>query len=71
VTLRFVVGAGEAGERLDRALSDLAGVPRAQVRRWIDDGRVRLGGKIVRASRAVVEGDELEAEPPEVRRGPW
>ncbi|MBW2316662.1 MAG: RluA family pseudouridine synthase [Deltaproteobacteria bacterium] len=66
MTLRFVVGAGEAGERLDRALSDLAGVPRAQVRRWIDDGRVRLGGKIVRASRAVVEGDELEAEPPEV-----
>jgi len=66
VTLRFVVGAGEAGERLDRALSGLAGVPRAQARRWIDDGRVRLGGKIVRASRAVVEGDELEAEPPEV-----
>ena len=66
MTLRFVVGTGEAGERLDRALSDLAGVPRAQVRRWIDDGRVRLGGKIVRASRAVVEGDELEAEPPEV-----
>ena len=66
MTLRFVVGAGEAGERLDRALSGLAGVPRAQARRWIDDGRVRLGGKIVRASRAVVEGDELEAEPPEV-----
>jgi len=63
--LRFVVGEGEAGQRLDRALSDFAGVPRAQVRRWIDEGRVRLAGVSVRASRVVTEGDEIEAEPPE------
>jgi len=63
--LRFVVGEAEAGQRLDRALSGLACVPRAQARRWIDEGRVRLGGQAVRASRAVVEGDEIEAVPPE------
>jgi len=63
--LRFVVGEAEAGQRLDRALSDLAGVPRAQVRRWIDEGRVRLAGASVRAARLVGEGDEIAAEPPE------
>jgi len=63
--LRFVVGEAEAGQRLDRALSDLAGVPRAQVRRWIDEGRVRLAGASVRAARLVGEGDEIDAEPPE------
>lgn len=63
--LRFVVGDGEAGQRLDRALSELAGVPRSQARRWIDEGRVRLGGRGARASRVVAEGDEIEAEPPE------
>jgi len=63
--LHFVVGESEAGQRLDRALSDLAGVPRSQARRWIDQGRVRLEGKVVRASRAVVAGEQVEAEPPD------
>jgi len=63
--LQFVVGESEAGTRLDRALSDLAGVPRAQARRWIDEGRVRLDGRPARASRAVREGARVEAEPPE------
>jgi len=63
--LQFVVGESEAGTRLDRALSLLAGIPRAQARRWIDDGRVRLDGRPARASRAVREGARVEAEPPE------
>ncbi len=64
-TLRFLVEEGEAGERLDRALAALAGVPRAQARRWIDEGRVHVAGAVVRASRRVAEGDEIEARPPE------
>jgi 23S rRNA pseudouridine1911/1915/1917 synthase len=63
--LRFVVDEACAGQRLDRALAELAGVPRAQARRWIDEGRVRLAGRPARASRAVAEGDAIEAEPPE------
>jgi 23S rRNA pseudouridine1911/1915/1917 synthase len=63
--MRFLIGEGEAGERLDRALAAVAGVARAQARRWIDEGRVRLDGRVVRAARRVAMGDELEANPPE------
>jgi len=47
------------------ALAALAGVPRAQARRWIDAGRVRLGGATCRASQRVKEGDWLAACAPE------
>jgi len=63
--MRFLIGESEAGERLDRALAAVAGVARAQARRWIDEGRVRLDGRPVRAARRVAMGDELEADPPE------
>ena len=63
--LRFVVGEAEAGQRLDRALAELAGISRAQARRWIDDGRVTLGSAVARASRHVAFGDALDARPPE------
>jgi len=63
--MRFLIGEGEAGERLDRALAAVAGVARAQARRWIDEGRVRLDGRVVRAARRVALGDEVEADPPE------
>ncbi len=59
------MGEAEADERLDRALSALAGVPRAQVQRWIDRGLVRWNAAPARASQRVAEGDTLEAEPPE------
>ena len=52
-------------ERLDRALAAVAGVARAQARRWIDEGRVRLDGRPVRAARRVAMGEELEANPPD------
>ena len=61
----FVVGEAEAGERLDRALAVLAGVPRAQVRRWIEAGRVTRNGAPIRASQRAGLGDRLEADPPE------
>ena len=47
----FVVGEDEAGQRLDLALAAAAGQPRAQVRRWIDEGRVRLNERALEADR--------------------
>ncbi len=61
----MVAGEAEAGQRLDQVLASGAGVARAQVRRWIDEGHVTLGGKVVRASRRVEAGDRIEAAPPE------
>ncbi len=63
--LRFVVGEAEDGHRLDVALAALAGVPRAQARRWIDAGRVRLEGAPARPAQGVRAGQTLEAEPTE------
>ncbi len=60
---RFAVGEETAGERLDSALAELAGIARAQARRWIDAGCVR--GE-TRPARRVREGDLLEVEPPEL-----
>jgi 23S rRNA pseudouridine1911/1915/1917 synthase len=64
-TLSFLVGEAETGERVDRALAALAGVPRARAQRWIDEGHVRLDGRPARAAQRVREGARLEAEPPE------
>jgi 23S rRNA pseudouridine1911/1915/1917 synthase len=59
---RFVVSEDDAGERLDSALAELAGVARAQARRWIDAGCVRGEARRARRVRA---GDVLEVEPPD------
>jgi 23S rRNA pseudouridine1911/1915/1917 synthase len=61
----FVVGEEEADLRLDLALAAASGRPRAQVRRWIDEGRVRMNAAPARASQRVHAGDVLEADPPE------
>ncbi len=63
--MRFLAGEDEAGDRLDRALARLAGVPRAQARRWIDEERVQVDGRGGRASQRVRPGERIEAEPPE------
>lgn len=63
---RYAVPESLVGARVDVALAEAAGIPRAQARRWIDDGRVRLAGSPCRASQRVCEGDVLEATPPEV-----
>jgi len=50
----------EAGLRLDVAVaSHLEDVSRAQVRRWIDEGRVRIEGGAARPSRVCREGDSI------------
>lgn len=63
--LQWVVGEDEADQRLDQVLAGLAGVTRAQARRWIDGDRVRLDGKPVRASRKLLAGSRIEADPPD------
>ena len=61
----FVVGEEEAGSRLDLALANASGVSRAQVRRWIEAGRVRLNADACRPGQRVRAGDTLEADPPQ------
>ncbi len=63
--LAFVVGDEEAGQRVDSALAELAGLSRSQARRWIDEGRVRLDAKPCRRSQRVRSGAVIEASPPE------
>ena len=48
------------------ALAGLAGRPRSQVRRWLEDKRVCLNGAPCRASQRVALGDVIEADPPPV-----
>ncbi len=61
--LEFVVDEGAAGLRIDVALADLSGVSRAQVRRWIDAGKVRIAGRAVRPSRRLAVGETIQARP--------
>jgi 23S rRNA pseudouridine1911/1915/1917 synthase len=63
--VKFIVGEGQEGQRVDLALAALSGASRSQVRRWIDAGRVRIRGRVCRASGRVASGDEIEATPPE------
>ena len=62
--LEFVVDESAAGIRVDTALAELAGISRAQIRRWIDAGRVRVSGEAVRPSRRLAVGETIEAQPP-------
>ena len=51
------------GIRVDAWIAELTGVSRAQVRRWVDAGRVLVAGAKVRASYRVSLGDSIEARP--------
>jgi 23S rRNA pseudouridine1911/1915/1917 synthase len=64
--VRWVVGDAEDGQRLDAALAGLSGASRSQVRRWIDDDRVRLNERAASPSQRVAVGDCVDADPPEV-----
>ena len=48
-TRRVVADRGDAGQRLDlvllRRLADVPGLSRTRVQRWIEEGRVRVGGR--------------------------
>lgn len=55
----------ERGERLDSAVAAALDVPRNQVRRWIDDGRVTVNDRAVKASSRLAAGDTIAVEPPD------
>jgi 23S rRNA pseudouridine1911/1915/1917 synthase len=61
---RLSVPPEAAGERLDRFLAQRLELPRNQLQRWIDEGRVRVGGGAAKAASRLAAGDELEWEPP-------
>ncbi|MEE3328645.1 MAG: RluA family pseudouridine synthase [Myxococcota bacterium] len=63
--LFFVVGDEFGGQRVDRVLSQLLGVPRSRVVNWIDQGRVSMNDqRLDRASRKVQAGFEFRVSPP-------
>lgn len=55
----------QAGQRADQALASTAAVPRAQARRWLDEGIATLNGARCRPGQRVRAGDLFEALPPE------
>ncbi|MBB83619.1 MAG: RluA family pseudouridine synthase [Deltaproteobacteria bacterium] len=61
--LAFTVEEGSVGTRIDALLAELSGASRAQVKRWIDAGRVKIGDEVVRPSRKVEFGESIEARP--------
>lgn len=64
--MKASVPAALAGERVDRAVAILTGLPRSEVAALIAGGAVLLDGRSVRGrSRRVVQGDELEISVPE------
>jgi 23S rRNA pseudouridine1911/1915/1917 synthase len=61
--LAFTVDEASVGARVDALLAELSGVSRAQVKRWIDAGRVTVGDEVVRPSRKLALGETIEARP--------
>jgi len=71
--VEFVVEAHQAGERLDRFLSDmLPAQSRARLQRWVEEGYVRLGDRKIRPSTSLKVGDVIEVlAPPPEPEGQW
>lgn len=69
-TLEWLVGGEEAGCRLDRHLADRLAIPRNQVRRWLDEGRVTVDGRRVKASAVVESGSVVVCRPPRAEVDP-
>ena len=61
-----------AGQRLDQALAALfADITRSRLQQWIEDGRVRLNGRVPRKRDKVKEGDAVEILAPPPAEGSW
>lgn len=61
---RFVLDDELAGERIDKVLTRLMpGTSRASVQRWIDEGRVHLGGQPCRQKDVGRAGDVIDVDP--------
>lgn len=64
-TRRETVPAGLAGERVDRAVAMLTGLPRSEAAGLVDTGAVRLGGRpVTTRSRRLQLGEVLEIDVP-------
>jgi 23S rRNA pseudouridine1911/1915/1917 synthase len=64
----WLVDSSEDNLRLDVAVAlHFDDLSRAQAKRWIEEGRVRLGGKSARASRICREGDRIQVDVPAPR----
>ena len=65
--LRLVVGADDAGRRLDAVLAGGEGIEsRAEAQRMIEAGSVTVNGQIRPKRHALAEGDVIEAlRPPD------
>ncbi len=55
----FVVGAGEAGERVDKLVGAHLGASRAAVRRLIERGAVHVGGRRARKGQRLAAGERV------------
>ncbi|MBW3556644.1 MAG: RluA family pseudouridine synthase [Actinobacteria bacterium] len=65
--MQETIPAALAGERVDRVVAMVTGLPRSEVAALVEAGAVRLGGRPVRSrSRRVCEGDLVEVDVPEV-----
>jgi 23S rRNA pseudouridine1911/1915/1917 synthase len=65
------VPAALAGERIDRVVAMVTGLPRSEVAHLIDAGGVRLGERVVaKPSLRVAEGDVVDIDIPIVEPGP-
>ena len=62
--LRFLLEPGTSRERVDKVLARLLPeTSRSTVKRWIDEGRVLVGGKTCLAKDSVGEGAVIEVDP--------
>ncbi|MBE3562340.1 MAG: RluA family pseudouridine synthase [Hydrogenibacillus schlegelii] len=63
----FTVGAEAAGLRLDVAVSRVLEVSRAQVKKWIEAGRVTVDGRAARPAERLSGGEAIRVRPPAPR----
>lgn len=61
--IKLIITSAEAGERIDRVLAARGIESRSQLRRWIDDGRVTVGGRPVSPKSTFPDGTEVHVDP--------
>jgi len=64
--LSWTVLPEESGSRLDRAIAvHVPDATRSQSKRWIEEGRVKVAGKLARPSRLLRPGEQVEVDSPQ------